>query len=397
MKILLINEECGTGSTGRICTDIATALEARGDEVKIAYGRNVDIVPECFQKYAVRIGNDIDLKLHGAKTRLLDATGFGSIRATKKFIQWIYQFNPDIIHLHNLHGYYINIELLFDCLKKINKPIIWTLHDVWPFTGHSAYCDAVGCSKWKKGCEHCPQMKAYPKSYIDMSKKNWKKKKDIFNGVANLTIVTPSKWLTELVKDSFLNEYSIRVINNGIDTEKFRKVRTHLKADLGLQKEKVLLSVATVWNDLKGLSDLEQLSGLLDSDYKIILVGGMTEKQENNLPESILHIRRTQDINEMVELYNIADVYLNLTYCDTYPTVNLEAASCGTPVITYAVGGSTESAEMCGGISVLRGDVEAVACAVKESAKLKVTIPNEYNLDKKHAIRKYIELYRGAI
>ena len=140
MKILLINEECGTGSTGRICTDIATALEARGDEVKIAYGRNVDIVPECFQKYAVRIGNDIDLKLHGAKTRLLDATGFGSIRATKKFIQWIYQFNPDIIHLHNLHGYYINIELLFDCLKKINKPIIWTLHDVWPFTWHSDYC-----------------------------------------------------------------------------------------------------------------------------------------------------------------------------------------------------------------------------------------------------------------
>ena len=187
------------------------------------------------------------------------------------------------------------------------------------------------------------------------------------------------------------------MINNGIDTEKFHKVSTHLKADLGLQKEKVLLSVATVWNDLKGLNDFEQLSGVLDSDYKIILVGGMTENQENNLPESILHIRRTQDINEMVELYNIADVYLNLTYCDTYPTVNLEAASCGTPVITYAVGGSTESAEMCGGISVPRGDVEAVARAVKESAKLKVTIPNEYNLDKKHAIRKYIELYRGVI
>ena len=387
MKILMINEECGTGSTGRICTDIAMALESDGNEVKIAYGRNADIVPAQYDKYAVRIGNDIDLKIHGAITRAFDATGFGSITATKKFVKWIYQFNPDIIHLHNLHGYYINIGLLFDCLKKINKPIIWTIHDVWPFTGHSAYCDAVGCSKWKKGCEHCPQMKVYPKSYIDRSKKNWKKKRDIFNGVANLTIVAPSKWLAELVK----------VINNGIDTEKFHKVSTHLKADLGLQKKKVLLSVATVWNDLKGLSDFEQLSGVLDSDYKIILVGGMTENQEKNLPRSILHIRRTQDINEMVELYNIADVYLNLTYCDTYPTVNLEAASCGTPVITYAVGGSTESAEMCGGISVPRGDVEAVACAVKESAKLKVTIPNEYNLDKKHAIRKYIELYRGVI
>lgn len=393
----MINEECGTGSTGRICTDIAAALESNGNEVKIAFGRNADIVPAQYSKYAVRIGNDIDLKIHGLITRAFDATGFGSMRATRKFIHWIYQFDPDIIHLHNLHGYYINIDLLFSCLKQLNKPVVWTLHDVWPFTGHSAYCDAVGCSKWKNGCENCPQMKVYPKSYVDRSKRNWERKRNIFCGVTNLTIVTPSKWLAELVEDSFLNEYPVKVINNGIDTGKFHKVSTHLKSDLRLQRKKILLSVATVWNDLKGLSDFERLADLLGENYKIILVGGMTNSQEKELPESILHIRRTQDVNEMVELYNTADIYLNLTYCDTYPTVNLEAASCGTPVITYAVGGSTESAEMFGGISVRRGDVEAVAHAVRESERLKVVIPADYDLDKKRAIKEYIGLYRGVL
>jgi putative colanic acid biosynthesis glycosyltransferase len=393
----MINEECGTGSTGRICTDIAAALESDGNEVKIAFGRNADIVPAQYSKYAVRIGNDIDLKIHGLITRAFDATGFGSMRATRKFIHWIYQFNPDIIHLHNLHGYYINIDLLFSCLKQLNKPVVWTLHDVWPFTGHSAYCDAVGCSKWKNGCENCPQMKVYPKSYVDRSKRNWERKRNIFCGVTNLTIVTPSKWLAELVEDSFLNEYPVKVINNGIDTGKFHKVSTHLRSNLRLQRKKILLSVATVWNDLKGLSDFEQLADLLGENYKIILVGGMTNSQEKELPESILHIRRTQDVNEMVELYNTADIYLNLTYCDTYPTVNLEAASCGTPVITYAVGGSTESAEMFGGISVRRGDVEAVAHAVREGERLKVVIPADYDLDKKCAIKEYIGLYRGVL
>ena len=393
----MINEECGTGSTGRICTDIAAALESDGNDVKIAFGRNADIVPAKYNKYAVRIGNDIDLKIHGLITRAFDATGFGSIRATGRFIQWIYQFNPDIIHLHNLHGYYINIDLLFSCLKQLNKPVVWTLHDVWPFTGHSAYCDAVGCSKWKNGCENCPQMKVYPKSYVDRSKRNWERKRNIFCGVTNLTIVTPSKWLAELVEDSFLNEYPVKVINNGIDTGKFHKVNTHLRSDLRLQRKKILWSLATAWNDLKGLSDFERLADLLGENYKIILVGGMTNSQEKELPESILHIRRTQDVNEMVELYNTADIYLNLTYCDTYPTVNLEAASCGTPVITYAVGGSTESAEMFGGISVRRGDVEAVAHAVRESERLKVVIPADYDLDKKRAIKEYIGLYRGVL
>lgn len=393
MKILLINEECGTGSTGRICTDIATALEARGDEVKIAYGRNADIVPECFQKYAVRIGNDIDLKLHGAKTRLLDATGFGSIRATRKFIHWVKEYNPDVIHLHNLHGYYINIEILFEYLKNCGKKILWTLHDVWAFTGHSAYCDAVQCEKWKTKCNRCPQMRTYPKSYIDRSEHNWLKKKNIFTGVDNLTIITPSRWLEGLVRDSFLKGYPTQVIQNGIDINRFCKVESSLKSNLNLDGKKILLSVATIWNDLKGFSDFIELSKILDNTFQIILVGGMEEKLEKKLPDKITHIQKTQNIDEMVELYNIADIYVNLTYCDTYPTVNLEAVACGTPVLTYAVGGSTESAEEYGGISVEKGNIIEVARNVNDFQKNSLNTIDRKKMDKQLTAEKYIKLY----
>lgn len=396
MKVLMINEECGTGSTGRICTDIAAALENEGNEVKIAFGRNADIVPTRYHKYAVRIGNDIDLKIHGVISRAFDATGLGSVEATKKFVRWVYEFDPDVIHLHNLHGYYINIKLLFECLKNLNRPVIWTLHDVWPFTGHSAYCDAVKCEKWKNGCGKCPQLATYPKSYIDRSESNWKRKKEFFCGLEKVTIVTPSEWLAQQVRESFLNCYPSIVINNGIDTSKFHPLE-NLKKPLEFHDKRVLLSVATVWNDLKGLGDFYKLAKLLDRNYRIVLVGGMTERQERDLPSNILHIKKTQDIDEMVELYNIAEAYINLTYCDTYPTVNLEAAACGTPVITYAVGGSTESAEMFGGLSVERGNIVAIAKAVQTVQKTKVKMLDINILDKKRSVQRYLNLYRGEI
>ena len=150
MKVLMINSVCGIRSTGRICTDIAEELEKQGHDVKIAYGR--ETVPEKYQKYAVRIGTDLDVKLHGIKTRLFDRHGFGSKRATKKFIKWVEEYDPDVIHLHNLHGYYINIKILFDYLKKANKKVVWTLHDCWAFTGHCTHFDFVGCNKWKCKC-----------------------------------------------------------------------------------------------------------------------------------------------------------------------------------------------------------------------------------------------------
>lgn len=394
MKVLFINEVCGTGSTGRICTDLAIALEKQGHEVKIAYGRDGS-VPEEFQRYAVRIGTDWDVRLHAIKTRLFDAAGFGSIKATKKFIAWVEAYDPDIIHLHNLHGYYINIELLFQYLKSCNKRIIWTLHDCWAFTGHSAYCDAVRCERWKTGCYKCPQKKVYPKSYVDASKKNWIRKRALFSGIPNMAIITPSYWLANLVRESYLKEYQVMVIHNGIDISNFYPLANDFKEVYNLVGKTIILSVATVWNDLKGYHDFLKLASILNDTYRIVMVGGMTEEQIKELPKNIIHINKTRSIKEMAYLYNAADVYVNLTVCDTYPTVNLEAVACGTPVITYDVGGSAENARAYGGIVVKRGDMDTIVKLLADAPKRKdaFKVPEVGELNKQTTIISYVQRY----
>ena len=353
MKVLMINVVCGIRSTGRICTDLATALEARGHEVKIAYGR--ENVPEQFQKYAVRIGTDLDVKLHGVKARLLDGAGFGSKRATDKFIEWVKEYDPDVIHLHNIHGYYINVEVLFNYLKECGKKVIWTLHDCWAFTGHTPYCDSVNCERWIRGCYECPLIKVYPASFVDKSKQNWKKKKEIFSGIKDLTIITPSEWLAGLVRKSFLAEYPVKVINNGIDTSKFYPIESDFRKKNGLEGKFVLLGVATVFDDMKGYSDFLKLREMLGDEYQIVLVG-LTKEQIKNLPKGILGIERTSSVRELAEIYSAADIFLNLTYCDSFGQVNVEAALCGTPVISYDTGGCKESVGKNGKI-VSRGDI----------------------------------------
>lgn len=271
MKVLMINVVCGIRSTGRICTDLAMALEAQGHEVKIAYGR--EDVPEEFQRYAVRIGSNLDIKLHGIKARLFDAAGFGSTSTTRKFIDWMDEFKPDVIHLHNIHGYYINVKVLFDYLKKNRKKVIWTLHDCWSFTGHTAYCDVVNCERWKIGCYRCPQLNEYPKAIIDRSKQNWKKKKIIFTGVSDMIIVTPSYWLANLVKNSFLKEYTVKVIHNGIDTSQFKPLKSDFKGYFGIRDKFVLVGAATSWDENKGFSDYLRLAEILGDCYRVVLIG----------------------------------------------------------------------------------------------------------------------------
>lgn len=350
MKILMINVSCGTGSTGRICTDLADALEKRGHTVKIGYGR--DAVPQKYQKYAVKIGNELDVNTHALKARLFDRMGFGSKRATEKFIEWVKEYGPDVIHLHNIHGYYINVEVLFNYLKESGKKVIWTLHDCWAFTGHCAFFDYVGCAKWKTGCEHCSQKTEYPARVgIDGSKRNYGVKKELFSGVHNLTIVTPSEWLAKLLKESFLSEYPVKVIKNGIDTSVFKDTNSNIKERFGIKEEtKVVLGIASVWDRRKGLEDFLKLGKLLDEQYKIVLIG-LNKKQIEKLPDNILGIGRTENIQELVAWYSAADVLVNPTYEDNYPTTNLEAIACGTPVITYDTGGSGESAELYGSIT----------------------------------------------
>lgn len=393
MKVLMINVVCGIRSTGRICTDLATALEAQGHEVKIAYGR--ENVPEQFQKYAVRIGTDLDVKLHGVKARLLDGAGFGSKRATEKFVEWVKEYDPDVIHLHNIHGYYINVEVLFNYLKVCGKKIIWTLHDCWAFTGHTPYCDSVNCERWLRGCYECPLIKAYPSSFVDKSKKNWRKKKEIFSGIKNLTIITPSEWLAGLVRKSFLAEYPVKVINNGIDTSEFYHIESDFRKNNGLEGKLVLLGVATVFDDMKGYSDFLKLREMLGDEYHIVLVG-LTKEQIKNLPSGILGIERTSSVRELAEIYSAADLFLNLSYCENYPTVNIEAMSCGTPVLTYKTGGSPEIVEEYGGIIVEQGNTTVVANKCRNIKSGEERIKNSFVLeenDNSVVIRNYLKLY----
>lgn len=389
MKVLMINVVCGIRSTGRICTDLAKALEEQGHEVKIAYGR--ESVPKQMQKYAVKIGTDFDIKMHGVKARLLDEAGFGSEKATRKFIKWIKKYDPDIIHIHNIHGYYINVKILFDYFKESNKRVIWTLHDCWPFTGHCTNFDYINCNKWKNGCEHCPQKLEYPKQYgLDMSRRNYALKKKIFTGVKKMYLVTPSKWLAELTSESFLKEYPTYVIHNGIDTQIFKPCDSNLKEKYNCQNKIIILGVASTWTKRKGLDTFIELSKMLESNYQIILVG-LSNKQILKIPKNIISIERTNNVKELAELYSTADVFINPTLEDNYPTTNLEAIACGTPVITYDTGGSCESAKGYG-ISVAKGDVNGILEALNKIEQIE---RKQMDIDYRSTVKKYIELYKN--
>jgi glycosyltransferase involved in cell wall biosynthesis len=362
MKILQINSVCGVGSTGRIVLDIHKILLSQGHERFIAYGRgNTRDITNT-----IRIGSKFNNYMHAISTRLFDNHGFASKLATKKFIQRLQNINPDLIHIHNLHGYYLNIEILFNYLKLTKKPVIWTLHDCWAFTGHCAYFDYVGCNKWRTGCHTCPQSNEYPKSWlIDNSKRNYAKKKELINSLDNLTIISPSNWLSELVKDSYLKKFPIKVINNGIDLEKFKPTESNFRENYELKDKFIILGVANIWNARKGLKYFMELSNKIREDEALVIVG-LTKKQSKNLPSNIVPILRTNSISELAEIYSSANVYFNPTLEDNFPTTNLESLACGTPVVTFETGGSTESVDCGSGYIVRIGNLQSALIAFRD-------------------------------
>lgn len=392
MKVLQINSVCGIGSTGRIATDIHSILIKQGHESYIAYGR--DLPKNCDN--VIKIGTKTDNYLHVAKTRIFDKHGFGSKQATKEFINKVVDIDPDIIHLHNIHGYYINIEILFNYLKEANKPVVWTLHDCWSFTGHCAYFDYVGCDKWKTECYNCPEKKAYPSSMIfDNSRGNHLSKKEIFTGVKNLTILTPSQWLANLVKESFLQEYPVKVINNGIDLNTFRPIKGDFRKKYNLGDKYIILGVASVWDRRKGLKYFIELADKVSEDEVIVLVG-LTKKQIEHLPKNVIGISRTNNVEELVDIYSSADVFVNPTLEDNFPTTNLEALACGTPVITFNTGGSPESIIQykTGFITNCKNTTSIVeGVNILKSIKVEGFTNEIKNYDIKNMIRNYLEVY----
>lgn len=366
VKILIINETCGTGSHGKICAEMAEEYSSQGHEVKIAYGRNGD-VPEKYRKYAVRIGTKADVYVHALYTRITDKHGFGSLRATKQFIQWAKEYSPDLLWLHNLHGYYIHIEILFRWIKENpNMQIKWTLHDCWAFTGHCSHYLVPKCSKWKKQCYQCPEKRQYPKSlFADTSAENYKRKRLAFTGVNNMMLITPSVWLAEEVKQSFLRCYPVKVVHNKINKNEFKPTKSNFRQRYCLEDKRIVLGVASRWTDRKGFGDFIRLSRLLDKNYVIVLVG-VDQKQRRKLPQNMIGIERTENKEELAGIYSASDIFVNLTYEENYPTVNLEAEACGTPVVTYDTGGCRETIRNEYSRVVKTGDWEEVLRLIKE-------------------------------
>lgn len=394
VKIFEINSVAGIRSTGRICTDIAKTLFKNGHDCKIAYGR--ESAPDFCKGYTVKIGTKLGAYVKFARGLVFDDQGHGSRIGTRKLIKEIKEYSPDIIHLHNIHGYYLNIKMLFDFLKEANIPVVWTLHDCWAFTGHCAYFDFAKCEKWKTGeCKNCPSKGEYPPSLLrDRSEKNLKEKRELFTSVKNMTLVTPSDWLASLARESFLNKYDIVTVNNGIDLDAFKPTKGDILTRLGLEGKKTALGVASAWDRRKGLSDFLKIAQKIGEEWQIVLVG-LNKKQIATLPKSITGVERTNSQKELAELYTAADVFVNPTYEDNFPTVNIEAQACGTPVITYRTGGSPECVEEKWCKIVEKGDTDALLSAIYEIRKSEEINADKFDKNKKYL--EYLALYKKIL
>ena len=350
MNILFVNTTCGIGSHGRICGELAEKYEKEGNRCIIAYGRGCS--DKC-SRFGHRIGGNLNIYEDVLKTRLFDNHGLNSYHATKEFLKWADSFNPDLLWLHNIHGYYINYELLFNWIKtKSNLKVKWTLHDCWAFTGHCAFFSMAKCEKWKNECNSCPLKKDYPGSLVlDRSTKNYYQKKKAFTGVNDLTLITPSQWLADLVRESFLRDYPVEVRYNTIDTNIFKPTASDFRKRFGLENKIVILGVANVWHKRKGLDDFIELTKMLDDRFVVVLVG-LTNKQIKQLPPEILGLNKTNNPGELAQIYTAADVYLNPSKEETFGMTTIEAESCGTPAIVYQQTACEEIVKKTAGIAV---------------------------------------------
>lgn len=393
-RLLQINTVINSGSTGHIAEDINKFCKEKGWECYTIYGRKR--TKSC--SVQIKIGNRIDFLFHVVMARIFDNQGLLSFQNTLKIVRFIKKVNPDIIQLHNLHGYYLNYKYLFIYLKKINIPIIWTLHDCWSYTGHCAYYSFYNCNKWQENCSKCAYKKTYPKSILlSMSKRNFLIKKKSFTGVNNLTLVTPSEWLRHEVSKSFLREYDCKVIYNGVDRTVFFPHKVEL------QKKYIILGVANIWEERKGLSDFITLSTMLNDDEQIVLVG-VSKEQCQKLPGNILCIPRTENQEQLAQLYSEALVLVSTSVEETLGMTTLEAQACGTPVIAYNVTAIPETFRDDTGYKVAVHDISSIRRIISE---IEVQGKRHYSnscvdfvsdtFDSDAQIHKYYDLYMKKI
>ena len=397
MRIAYLNAY-GNGSTGRIVDSLKEECQKNGIETISIYARGNHISSHT----SILVFNRIEFLIDGLMTRIFDNHGLNSIYNTKKIILILRKFKPDIIHIHNLHGYWINYKILFNYLKEENIKVVWTLHDCWPFTGHCTHFDFIGCFKWKYSCEKCPQKKEYPASALyDGSKRNYRQKQKLFLGMDNMVIVTPSQWLCSMAQKSFFSGGKIKVIHNGIDLEVFKPTISKKRDMICINSYRTLvLGVAGFWNERKGLSYILE-AAKVRKDWMFVIVGNVKDKNiKSEKKENVMFVERTESTKELAEWYTAADVFINPTLEDTYPTTNLEAIACGTAVVTFPTGGSGEIVEEtgCGYVTSDRNTnslINNIEKVLKRGIdKNKFILAKEY-LDARNKFFEYINLYKS--
>lgn len=403
-KLLQINVTANWGSTGKIAEQIGVVAQKHGWDSYIAYGRYMN--PS--KNHLIKIGSKYEVYEHYIENIFFDNEGLASRRATNKFLKEIDRIMPDIVHLHNIHDHYINYELLFNYLSKKNIPVVWTQHDQWALTGHCCYIE-LHCNRWESMCFKCPISPWYG---IDRSKRNHRLKKKLITSIPSLTIIPVSKWLADNVRQSYLQDNPIEVIHNGIDLETFRPIDVNLYENYGIASNKfIILGVAAVWDERKGLKDFYKLARMLpQSEYAIVIIGkvqNMVYQPDNDQDKmcKLVFVERTNNAYELAQFYSGASVFINPTYHDNYPTTNLEAMACGVPVITYSTGGSPESVDDQTGAVVRQGDVEGLCAKIKEFNAKQFKLNHtqdcrrkaENEFDKERCYKQYIKLYNRIL
>lgn len=390
MKILQINATCGAGSTGKICVAISKLLTKKDIENYILYSMGKSDYP-----LGIKYQGDKYTKLQALCSRLSGGYGFTARSSTKKLIKELSRIRPDVVHLHNMHAHNCNFSLLLSYLKREKIKVFWTFHDCWAFTAYCPHFDMIGCDKWKTGCHHCPQFKQFS-WFFDRSAKLYKKKKEALEGL-DLTIITPSQWLADLIKESFLKEYPIKVINNGIDLSIFKPTESDFRKKYGLEDKFIVLGVAFGWGKRKGLDVFIELSKRLDERYQIVLVG-TDETVDKKLPENIISIHRTQNQTELAEIYTVADLFVNPTREENFPTVNIESLACGTPIVTFKTGGSPEIIDKTCGMVVEKDDIDGMQREIERICENRPfsqedCLKRAQNFDLNDKFAEYIEIY----
>lgn len=400
MKVLMINSVSGYGSTGSICVDIALELERQGHECYIAYGQ----ISKGY-KNEFKIGTQLENHLHNLGSRIFGKQGYFTKSGTKKLVHFIKKYDPDIVHLHNLHGNYLNLEILFEYLNEVQKPVVWTLHDCWGFTGKCAHYTDVACYKWQTQCMKCPQLNKYPPSlFFDRTEFMFIDKKKMFNSIKNLTIIPVSNWLANEVKKSFLKGHSIKPIYNWVNHEIFVVNNEEIRNRYSITKDKfVILGVSAGWNiSSTKLQDFIRLSKVISDDMQIVLVG--KANKQDDIPTSIIHIPYVDSKEELAKIYSMADVYVHLSTEDTFGKVIAEAMSCGTPVIVYNATACPEIVkEGCGYVVEKRNLKNIYECLIKIKVNGKISYSEKCrnhvieNFDLKRNIHKTIDIYKESI